>query len=99
MGISIDEVLCGISYEDFLLWTQYFSYRPIGWREDFRAGMIMKAFGVKEKLAGLFPTIAAIERANNIPQDDPDGTDFKGLKGSYLFRQLQMAVGGDRLRL
>jgi hypothetical protein len=58
-------------YEELLNWIEYFKRRPLGWREDQRTFMLLKAQGVKEKVENLFPTLSILkENRDNKFKDD-----------------------------
>lgn len=50
-------------YTELLKWITFFSKRPVGWREDHRTYMLLSAQGVKEKAGNLFPSLKAINKA------------------------------------
>ncbi len=52
-------------YEELLNWMLYFKSRPIDWRDDNRAYMLLAAQGVKEKPEKLFSSLASIKESNN----------------------------------
>jgi hypothetical protein len=43
-------------------WQEYFSRRPIGWREDNRAAIIAMSFGGKAKPEDLFESLKILKR-------------------------------------
>jgi hypothetical protein len=51
-------------YDEMLTWIEFFKRRPIGWREDQRAYMLLRAQGVKESAESIFPTLRMISEAN-----------------------------------
>jgi len=72
---------------ELLKWGQYFSKRPIGWREDQRTYMLLSAQGYKGKPEDLFPTLKQLKEG--IPAEE------KALpKGKFLDMMLK-AKGGD----
>lgn len=76
-------------YTELLKWISFFRKRPIGWREDQRAYMLLAAQGVKEKPERLFPALAIIRDANR-----PVAKEGAVPSGKFLENMLK-ARGGD----
>ena len=84
-----------MTHEEFSKWVTYFEERPIGWREDYRAYLIMRTQGVKQKPAEIFASLAPIfTRKVNI---EADGTSMMDLAHSGLAGFLMNAKGGDKI--
>lgn len=43
-------------------WTEYLQARPIGWREDQRASLLMNAQGIKKSGHEIFPSLSALQK-------------------------------------
>jgi hypothetical protein len=82
-----------LTYYEFLEWCEFLSIRPIGWREDKRAAMLMQAQGVKASEEQLFPSLSAVKSGNT-----REG-GLNTLKGSSLFMKMMGAKGGDKINL
>ena len=68
--MPVTEMLERMPYDELLGWFQYFSKRPIGWREDNRAYRIMQAFGTKEPPDKIFESFAKIKAVKDaIPEE------------------------------
>jgi hypothetical protein len=80
-----------MTYEEFMGWNYYFEKRPIGWRTDYAAYMIMQAQGVKEKPWKIFDSMKAIFNKHNPLTDS--------LAGSKVFHWLNLAKGGDKVEI
>lgn len=80
-------------YEEMLGWFEYFSIRPVGWREDTRAAMIIRSAGVKAKPHELFHTLRLME-----DNREKEASIMNSLKGSKFFSVLLGAKGGDSLQ-
>jgi len=78
-------------YEELLKWIEFFSRKPVGWREDHRTYMIMRAFGVKEKAETLFPTL---KRISDLESQSVEN-DRAVPKGKFL-EMMRKAKGGDK---
>ena len=52
-------------YNELLRWIEFFHKRPIGWQEDQRTYLLLKAQGVKESGENLFPSLKAIKENTN----------------------------------
>ena len=85
-----------MTYEEFLLWMEYFKRRPIGWREDDRAMKFLQTQGVKAKPWKIFPSLDAIYHP---VKNKKPGFDVAGFRASGLFQKLMSAKGGDKLDL
>lgn len=51
-------------YEEFIKWNMYFRDRPVGYRDDNRAYMLLRAQGVKANPEELFPTLGSIKKSS-----------------------------------
>lgn len=76
-------------YDELCSWVRFFNKRPIGWREDYRAYMIMRAFGVKGSPAKIFDSLKPLF----------ESSVAGSLKGSGALQMLLSAKGGDRLEI
>lgn len=64
-------------YEEYVKWMSFFRRRPVGWREDRRTAMLLKAQGVKASEEEMFPTLRMIKQAEENSQI-PDQAVPKG---------------------
>ena len=87
------KLMAEMSYEEMLGWFEYFSIRPVGWREDTRAAMIIRSAGVKAKPHELFQSLRIME-----DNREREASSINSLKGSKLFSTLLGAKGGDSLQ-
>ena len=84
-------------YEELQNWMEYFTRRPVGWRDDDRTMKLLQAQGVKAKPDQIFSSLAAIYNSNKATNDDEDGLNFVAFKNSAMFSKLLSASGGDKL--
>ena len=77
-----------MDYDEFLGWFEYFERRPAEWRDDHRAGMIMKAFNGEIKIEQIFPSLSTITQRKQVIGES--------LKTSSLAQLLLNAQGGDK---
>ena len=77
-------------YTEFIKWVEYFKKRPVGWREDHRAYMLLRAQGVKETPENLFHTLRLIKQ-DEIESQVPDHAIPKGA----FLEKLKSAKNGD----
>ena len=77
-------------YDELLKWGDYFRKRPIGYREDQRAYMLLRAQGVKESAENLFPTLYLLKQ-QEIDNQKPDRAIPKG----KFLEKLLKAKSGD----
>lgn len=77
-------------YDELLKWVAYFKRRPLGWREDQRTAMLMKAQGVKETPENMFPTLKMLKDNQQNKLEDNKAVP----KGKILEMMLQ-AKDGD----
>jgi hypothetical protein len=65
---TVNELANTMSYEEYIMWGEYFSKRPPGWREDLRAYQIIRGFGMtKSKPEDLFPSLDPIMNTASEP--------------------------------
>jgi hypothetical protein len=77
-------------YTELLKWMEFFKKRPVGWRDDHRTYMLLKAQGLKEKPENVFASLRLIEQARIEKQEN----DKAMPKGKFLDMMLK-AKGGD----
>lgn len=75
--------LMDMPYDEFVGWCSYFKLRAPGWREDYRAYLIISSNGAKVKPGELFPSLERKKKSE--------------FKQSAMFFYMQRAVGGDKL--
>ena len=56
-------------YTELLGWLDYFSARPIDWRDDQRTYLLLQAQGVKERPERLFDSIAKLKKREQEIED------------------------------
>lgn len=81
-------------YDEFLGWMDYFSRRPIEWRDDDRTFKLLQAQGTKAKPYEIFPSLAAVYSRPNKSSSELDVNSFKT---SFMFNKILGAKGGDKL--
>ena len=79
-------------YTELVKWISFFKRRPIGWQDDQRTFMLLKAQGVKGSAETLFPTLKIIKEQNS--QRGLQEPDRAVPKGSFLDKMLA-AKNGD----
>jgi len=94
LGKYAHEVMEEMPYDEFSKWMAFFEEKPIGWREDQRTFMMLRAQGVKESMSTLFPSLAP--KAKRSVTDD-DIMDVDSLKRSVFFTKMLSSVGGDKI--
>jgi len=80
-------------YTELLKWINFFSERPIGWREDQRTYMLLRAQGVKEKPENLFPTLKSMKQFAEQAQQNDKAVP----KGKFL-EMMRQAKNGDKFK-
>jgi len=60
--MPVYKLLDEMPYEEFLGWNQFFTSRPVGWREDYRTSLLLSAQGVKKKGSEIFDSLKTIEK-------------------------------------
>lgn len=74
--------------DELLQWYAYFKRRPIGWREDQRTFLMLRAFGFKGQPETIFQSIKQLK--DNIPKE------IKELpKGKFLDMMLAAKDGDE----
>ena len=77
-------------YEELLGWKEYLDKNPAGWREDYRAAMIVRSFSeVSQK--DLFRMFPSLDKMNN------SGKKELVNKNSVAAMLMRNAVGGVKL--
>jgi hypothetical protein len=66
-----------MAYEEFLKWILFFKERPLGWREDQRTYMLLRAQGAKGKPEDFFPTLRMLKQ-KEVERQIPDQAKPKG---------------------
>jgi hypothetical protein len=77
-------------YTELRKWINFFEERPIGWRDDYRAFLIMKSMGYKGKAEDVFASIRQIKKV----ESDKKVNDRAIPKG-VLLAKMMSAKGGD----
>jgi hypothetical protein len=77
-------------YTELLKWVNYFNTRPVGWREDQRTFLLLKANGFKGEGEDLFASLKQMKKN----QLDAQTEDRAIPKGKFLESMLK-AVNGD----
>jgi hypothetical protein len=90
--MSVRDVL-SLPYDEFLGWFDYFSRKPIGWREDNRTYLTILSTGAKVNPGQLFPSLKAIQKSARKP------SQWESLKGSVFFQHIMNSVNGDKLKI
>ena len=87
---TVSEIIDLMSFEEFQGWQDYFSRRPVEWRNDHRASMVMAASGARIEVDKVFPSLAALREKQK--KENP-----MNLRSSPMFSRMLNAVGGDSL--
>jgi hypothetical protein len=77
-------------YTELLQWIEFFNSRPIGYREDYRTFLLLKAAGFDGKAEDLFMSIKAI--SDKVKKQEKE--DRAVPKGLFLAKMLE-AKNGD----
>ena len=82
-------------HQEVMDWFEYFSRRPIGWREDLRTHYLLSAQGVKAKPHDVFDSLRTIERDKEELANESTEGDASKLVGSSLFSKMLSDTGWD----
>lgn len=77
-------------YTELMKWIEFFKRRPVGWREDSRTAMLMRAQGVKAKGEDIFPSLR-IMKEGSIARQENDRAVPKG----KFFEMMTKSKTGD----
>jgi hypothetical protein len=77
-------------YTEMLKWIDYFKKRPVGWRDDHRTYMLLRAQGVKEKPENVFASLKQIEKYRQESQEDD-----KAMPQGKILEMMLKAKNGD----
>jgi hypothetical protein len=83
-------------YDELVNWLLYFKERPIGWRNDNRAYMLLAAQGVKQKPEALFNSLAQIKKVAD--REAEERRLSRTLVSSGLFARLQQAAVSENIK-
>lgn len=64
-------------YLELIKWIEFFKRRPVGWREDQRTALLLKAQGVKASETEMFPSLRMIKE-HEIQKQENDKAVPKG---------------------
>ena len=70
LKIPMYQLLDEMPQSELVMWAKYLQARPIGWREDSRASMIMQSQGAKIKAKDIFPAIAQMDKWESDKSDE-----------------------------
>jgi hypothetical protein len=89
---TVGQLLVTMSHVEYRMWSEFFSNRPIGWREDDRAFKLMKTFGSDLKPGQAFSSLGSMAEKEKERASYPKvGTPFHTM--------LLNAKGGDKLEI
>ena len=87
------QLLDEMPQEELVMWGKYLEARPIGWREDNRAGLIMQSQGAKVKPEKIFPALSQLYKWEGEKSDEE--ASVSSLKRSPFGALLTQALGGQ----
>jgi len=79
-------------YDELLNWVAYFGKRPVGWRDDNRAYLLMRSFGAKGKPEDYFGSLRAIKIAE---EDAKSETAGRVAPSGKFLEMMKKARNGD----
>jgi len=79
--------------EELVMWGKYLEARPIGWRDDNRAGLIMQAQGAKIKSKDIFPSLSQLDKWEGEKSDQEASN--QSLRRSAFGSILASKIGGN----
>jgi hypothetical protein len=98
LGITYTHLL-SLPYEEIQGWFDYFSRRPLGWREDQRVSLMLMAQGVEKKPHEIFSSLRTLavaqEEEDNRNVNDPKAMSAKLVKSGFLARLQAAAANND----
>lgn len=97
LHLPLYELLSRMSFQEYCLWLEFFSERPIGWREDDRAVKQMFATGNMKNITAesIFSSLATMAAKRKETLSAHNGPIIS--KGSPLFQGMMNAKGGEKL--
>jgi len=87
-------LLLDMPYDELLGWNEFFSQRPVGWREDSRTFTLLRAQGVKARPYEIFSSLVPIYK-DNTPSIVNGYMSTETLKKSSIFQKLVSSIDGD----
>jgi hypothetical protein len=88
--MPVYKLLLEMPYEELIKWTSFFKSRPIGWQDDQRTFLMLRAAGVKGSPESIFPSLKVIKQESESRQRPDQAVP----KGKFLDMMLK-AKGGD----
>jgi hypothetical protein len=98
LGLTINQ-LDNLPYEEILGWQEYFSRRPLGWREDNRAAIIsMSMGGGKLKPEDLFESLKTLrqEAHSSISQKNFAEKLFDRFSNRFSEKEITQTLRGNQ---
>lgn len=77
-------------YDELIKWIEFFRRRPVGWRDDQRTYLLLRAQGLKEKAENIFPSLKLMAQG----VEEKQIPDKAVPKGKFLEMMLK-AKNGD----
>jgi hypothetical protein len=90
LKIPVYQLLTEMPYDELLKWTSFFRKRPVGWQEDQRTYLLLRAAGVKGSAENIFHSLKVIKQE----QENKQVPDQAVPKGKFLEMMLK-AKNGD----
>ena len=88
------QLLSEMPQSELIMWAKYFQARPIGWREDSRASMIMQSQGAKVKARDIFPSIAQMDKWEQDRSDEEKSNQT--LRKSIFGAMIESSIEKDK---
>ena len=62
LGIPVYKIEQEMPVEELRNWAKYLEARPIGWKEDYRTTMLLKAQGLKKQGHEIFASLSQLKK-------------------------------------
>ena len=90
LGIPVYKMMQEMPYTELLKWIDFFKSRPVGWREDYRAYMLMSSFGFKGKPEQAFTSLRQLKQ-----EEEKRKVNDRAVPTGLFLQKMITAVNGD----
>lgn len=67
--LPLHKLVNEMSYDELLMWMEYFRRTPMGWKDDRRASLVMSSLSGSDDTYKAFPTLIVMREESRIKAD------------------------------
>ncbi len=89
--MTVSDLVNKLTVEEFMGWVDFFNRRPPGWRDDYRAGVLIQGMSLNKPpdITKIFPSLKVLEKEHS-----RNATPMRNFKDSALASFIMSAKGG-----